>query len=232
VTISLPSPSTHSPWHGLIFKIPHPTELCPQYPSEIDVLLVGDFTFSLLILPPNATYQFHSPITPPEPNTESVPSPTAEVSYVKVLDGVLAWIDSRGEVEERRRISIKLGKVKNMWMDASEGIAKSGGEGCVCLRIRMPAKSTPQSAPLRRKRKLSDVEWGGEVGSDSKLSTTAGQKQNLRAKNILPSWFESEVREWSFVWRRATSEPWYRRGFAKGATVHEGEQSTRCRNIM
>ena len=122
-------------------------------------------------MPPNAAYTLSPPVGSFELGTS-----TDRATYVKVLDGVLAWVDSRGEIVERGRVGARPGEVASMRVDTSDGIVRSGGEGCVCLRMR-----------------------GEELNRYG-----SGAKQELRGRNVLPRCFEWEVREWAFLWKRAT----------------------------
>ncbi|KAI5122386.1 hypothetical protein M0805_004143 [Coniferiporia weirii] len=138
---------------NLVFVVPRsPSSVC-----ETDVIDIAGFVLSLVILPSNASFNIVSD------GTEAV----------KVLHGVLGWIDSQSELIERTRAAGLPGCVTSMLVDSPEGHVRSGNDGAVFVRMR-PSRATDSA--------------------------------DLRALNVLPSYFPCEVCEYAFVWRRAEQQ--------------------------
>ena len=97
----------------------------PKYTSEIDVIDIAGYTTSLIVLPPNASYDV---------------APDGSES-LKVLHGLLGWIDSQSEVVERTRVSCGPGCVAPVLVDSPEGHVRSGDDGAVFVRLR-PSSAT------------------------------------------------------------------------------------------
>lgn len=97
----------------------------PSYICETDVINVAGNIFSLVLLPPDATYQ--------------IMSDSSEA--VKVLQGSLGWLDSQSDLIERTCASRHPGCATSMVVDSPDGHVRSGGDGAVFIRMR-PSKET------------------------------------------------------------------------------------------
>ncbi|KAL5533735.1 hypothetical protein ACEPAG_195 [Sanghuangporus baumii] len=88
--------------------------------GEVDVIDIAGYTISLIILPSNASFDIASD------GTEAV----------KVLHGLLGWVDSQSEIIERARVACAPGCVAPMLVDSPEGHVRSGNDGAVFVRMR------------------------------------------------------------------------------------------------
>ncbi|EJC98746.1 uncharacterized protein FOMMEDRAFT_161579 [Fomitiporia mediterranea MF3/22] len=139
----------------LIFNIPRVARtIC-----ETDVLDVAGYTISLVILPPNASFDV---------------APDGSEA-VKVLHGLLGWIDAQSEVIERTRVACLPGCVTPMLVDSPEGHVRSGDDGAVFVRMR--------------------------PSSSSVIDAAVGSSNDLRAVNKIPSYFPCNVCAFEFIWR-------------------------------
>ena len=194
VTASLPS----DPHSGLRIQIPRPTELAIPY--ETDLLSIQRFTYSLLILPPNGAYTISSRTNDPfsiysESESDAYTNSCYnDNTYIKVLDGTLAWVDSYDSIVERTRVTARPGSSASLIVDAPEGVIRSGGEGCVCLRARADTTAPGFSVLLEEEKKRKARQ----------------QQQQLRVWSALPKWVEWEVGEWAFMWRKVKREGWFK----------------------
>ena len=87
---------------------------------EADVIDLAGYTISLVILPPNASFEI---------------APDGSEA-VKVLHGLLGWVDSQSEIIERSRVACAPGCVTLMLVDSPEGHVRSGDDGAVLVRMR------------------------------------------------------------------------------------------------
>ncbi|KAL5535981.1 hypothetical protein ACEPAF_4075 [Sanghuangporus sanghuang] len=100
----------------LLFYVPRSA----RSTGEVDVIDIAGYTISLIILPPNASFDIASD------GTEAV----------KVLHGLLGWVDSQSEIIERARVACAPGCVAPMLVDSPEGHVRSGNDGAVFVRMR------------------------------------------------------------------------------------------------
>lgn len=108
----------------LVFSLPRlSSTVC-----EADIIDVAGYVFSLVLLPPDATYQV----------------PTDGVDAVKVLHGSLGWIDNHDRLVERSLASGEPGCATSMLVDCHEGSVRSGNGGAVFIRLR-PSRVTDAS---------------------------------------------------------------------------------------
>ncbi|THH03956.1 hypothetical protein EW145_g5873 [Phellinidium pouzarii] len=106
---------------NLIFSVPRfASSVC-----EVDVIDVAGFVISLVILPPNASFDIASD----------------ETEAVKVLHGALGWINSDSELIERARAAGLPGCVTSMLVDSPDGHVRSGNDGAVFVCMK-PSRAT------------------------------------------------------------------------------------------
>ena len=145
----------------LIFSIPRSPSMYTV--CEIDILTIIGYTLSLVTLPPNSF------------STVSVHGCDA----IKVLHGVLGWVDDQSELIERSRATGPPGCVTSMLVDSSDGHVRSGNDGAVFVRLR------PTTTVLKENL------YDGPSNS---------WKQVI---NVIPEQYPYDIQKYEFKWRDA-----------------------------
>ncbi|CAF1126501.1 unnamed protein product [Adineta steineri] len=151
----------------LLFTVPRPNKVS-QY-QMLTFLTIGGITLSLEILPPFSSRQVSN-------NT-----------YVKVLSGVLMWVDSSTKTNQSRTFLCQPKSICSLEVNSDDKRVKTGNDGAIFIVMQMP-------------KGMNDVPQFDSIGK-------------VMLENSLPEHCPEEARKLSFKFTKADQLEWGKEKF-------------------